>query len=497
MDIDYLNNYSKDDLQAYIEDLKDKKQTYGDKYQPNYLTKKNGLYLETLDARARLGTIETKEALDELEQKVNALENNSKVITPTKKLVQVEKRLMESDDIGISFWTREPVGEDELFATISSFGLGLHVSYDGGKNFKMLDSSEVTFEFPENEMTIDEGTLYGLFRNSDIAYFNKKFFFLTRRGTGMVFVSTDLKKFTLLPSPCEIGTYGLFLIDNDNLIIIENANQIALKINNDNTIDLLGNTSYYLDTSGLYMENRYIKFKDKIFFKTNSKLCIMSDDYISFTSVEFNNDLYLDEALQIELQNNILIVSDENHALFTTDGETWQMVGHPSLERMDYTQCSGGMQILYSEQDNLYYCKYTCYDKQDTSHLSGIYYWEDLASTPTRISTDNESINYSSNAEYDIMKKVGGLLYFIGNKTLYTVTNKVIKEVIQITYENFANTGFADITNPSGLTMCEINGYRYITATGSNTSTYRDTDIYMLDNYVATGDETNVLTVTF
>ena len=71
MDIDYLNNYSKDDLQAYIEDLKDKKQTYGDKYQPNYLTKKNGLYLETLDARARLGTIETKEALDELEQKVN------------------------------------------------------------------------------------------------------------------------------------------------------------------------------------------------------------------------------------------------------------------------------------------------------------------------------------------------------------------------------------------------------------------------------------------
>jgi hypothetical protein len=197
MDIDYLNNYSKDDLQAYIEDLKDKKQTYGNKYQPNYLTKKNGLYLETLDARARLGTIETKEALDELEQKVNALENNSKVTTPTKKLVQVEKRLMASFESGISFWTREPVGEGELFATISSSGSGLHVSYDGGKNFKILETSEATFDFPENEMTIDER----MFRNSDIAYFNKKFFFLTRRETGRVFVSTDLKKFTLLSLP--------------------------------------------------------------------------------------------------------------------------------------------------------------------------------------------------------------------------------------------------------------------------------------------------------
>lgn len=506
MNSDYLNNYSKTDLEAYITHLNELKATYGDKYQPNYMTVKNNLNMETLDARARLGTVETKEALDELEDRIAALEvaasnigsgSDTPTIVPTKRLVSAGKQLVRTSASAYVCWVREPVGDGNLYAVSTGTGFGLSVSRDGGKTFNYVSSSDVTFNGLDE--SIDTDYLERIFRYCDIEKVGNEFLFITCFGTeAFIFKSEDLRTFDRVSTPISLSTYSFILLNGNDVIIIDNNNKHALKYVN-NTVELLGDISYEFDPSYSYRENRYKIFKNKIYFKNykTHSVCTLSEDYLSATPVTFNNSLGLLAAFQIDIQNNILIVSDQQHALFTTDGEDWQMVGHPYAD--DYfsaTLCEGGMMILYNEADGLYYSRM---GMGGSNNIDGIYCWENLAEVPTLISDPEDKMKFRSQDGKDYMRKANNKIYFILNREVYTINNRKIEKVFDLSNSaaDFFETAFIGYSSGrQSLVVSDINGYRTFTCPSGGYS-YVDQEVYTLENYNASGDETDVISVVF
>ena len=499
MNTSYLNTQSKTELESYINNLDTLKDTPKYNYQPAYIKNTGSANMELIDARARLGTVEAKEYLDDFENRLNNLDSllnsSSSTGSPTKKIVPVGKQLSVGN-IGSAYMclAGEPVGNGNLYAIATGSGFGLSVSYDGGKTFIIPNIEDLTF----NGINLEDENSDAdrMFRYAEIDYIGTEFIFILKRfsSTGVVLRSSDLIHFDLVTAPIDVSYYSFILKNDNDIIVIDTGNNVALKYI-DGALTLLGGTNYTFEANYAYKDTRYKKFNGKIYFKNNQNLAIMSDDYLSATDVVYNDGLSIQSAFNIDIQNGNLIVSDDFHALYTTDGETWHMVGHiyPDNYRQK-TFCGGGMRILYDETDKVYYSK--LYFNGEPNN--GIYYWENLDDTPTAITVSG--MDFYEENEHPSIKKVNGKVYFIyDDNALYMMNNRKFEKILdlRLTTSNFTTTG--DINSgraASSLILASVNGYRII-GSPSGSGIARDNDTYILEDYTASGDETDTIVATF
>ena len=509
MNTEYLYNIDKSSLESYVADLNTKKSANPSNYSEHYLETSDSGNLEIVDARARLATIETKEALDELEAAISELENNNTgtdTPVPTKKLVPVGKQFVDfsrKSDNGCCAWTRSPVGNGELYAVTNDL-YKLQVSYDSGKTFNTIDTNSISIDdesFFENSENL---TKFG--RKGEVIFYKNAFILFTQNWGGegtYIFRSVDLINFKLIGNITESSSFlnSFAFIDNNKLIFMDVSNHKAYDIQDDSVV-CLGNTSADIDVFIGYsvVEDRVIRLNDTLFFKSSDeKIKILSDNYLDTTIVE--NELIPEDVVNFSIQNNKLIASNQNTAVYSDDGTNWQKIRLPDIGEVERyeTNCDYGIQVLYNESENRYYSfiKYPTYLKD----FCGIYCWTDLNESPVRVDSSIPIDDFNSASVPSCLKKLGNKIYFLIRGTLYQVSNMNITKVLDGFNRGSIftctgrpnNSGYAS----NSLTMSLINNNIIINSPGTTGILQKEVDIYRLDDYTATGEETDVITATF
>ena len=509
MNTEYLYNIDKSSLESYVKDLNTKKSANPSNYSEHYLETSDSGNLEIVDARARLATMETKEALDELEAAISELENNNtgtNTSVPTKKLVPVGKQFVDfsrKSDSGCCAWIRSPVGNGKLYAVTSDTYI-LSVSYDSGKTFNTIDTNSISIDdesFFENSENLSR---FG--KKGEVIFYKNAFILFTQNwsaGTGTyIFRSADLINFKLIGNITESGSFlnSFAFIDNNKLIFMDVSNHKAYDVQDDSVV-CLGNTNADIDVFVGYsvVEDRVIRLNDTLFFKSSDgKIKILSDNYLDTTIVE--NELIPREVLNFSIQNNKLIVSNQDTAVYSDDGTNWQKIRLPDIgEVEDYeTYCDNGIQVLYNESENRYY-SFIKYPKA-FKDFCGIYCWTDLNEPPVRVDSSIPIDDFYSPSVPSCLKKLGNKIYFFIRGTLYQISNMNITKVLDGFDRDSTFTPTGRPNNSSYrecLTMSLINNNIIINKPGTNTILQKEVDIYRLEDYTATGGETDVITATF
>lgn len=515
MNTEYLYNIDKSSLESYVQDLNAKKFAKPDNYNEHYLEASGNGYLEIVDARARLATMETKEALDELEAAISELENNNTsqdTSVPTKKLVPVGKQFVKpSSSNGYYSWIRSPVGNGELYAVTNDL-YKFSVSYDSGKTFNTI-TNNISINGDDSFFESNENlTRFG--RKGEIVFYNNAFIIFTQNwnagvDTGTyVFRSNDLINFNIIGNITESDSFpnSFAFIDNDKLIFIDSQNHKAYDVQ-DKSVVCLGTTSADIDVFEGYsvVEDRVIRLNDKLFFKGsdetngNGKIKILSNNYLDTTIVE--NELIPEDVLNFSIQNNKLIASNKDTAVYSDDGTNWQRICLPDIGEVEYykTYCDYGIQVLYNESEDRYYSfiKYSGSFKE----FSGIYCWTDLNEPPERVVSSIPTEDFYNSSVSSCLKKLGNKIYFLIKGTLYQISNMNITKVLDGFNRSSTftctgrpnNSGYAS----ESLTMSLINNNIIINSPGNTRTLQKEVDVYRLDDYTATGEETDVVTATF
>jgi hypothetical protein len=510
MNTEYLYNIDKSSLESYVADLNTKKSANPSNYSEHYLETSDSGNLEIVDARARLATIETKEALDELEAAISELENNNtgtNTSVPTKKLVPVGKQFVDfsrKSDNGCCAWIRSPVGNGKLYAVTSDL-YKLQVSYDSGKTFNTIDTNSISIDTNGDESFFENSENLSRFgKKGEVIFYKNAFILFTQNwsaGTGTyIFRSVDLINFKLIGNITESDSFtsSFAFIGNNKLIFMDVSNHKAYDVQDDSVV-CLGNTNADVEVDDSVVEDRVIKLNDTLFFKSfDRKIKILSDNYLDTTIVE--NELIPKDVLNFSIQNNKLIASNQDTAVYSDDGTNWQKIRLPDIGEVEYyeTNCDNGIQVLYNESENRYYSfiKYL----KNFKDFCGIYCWTDLNEPPVRVDSSIPIDDFYSPSVPSCLKKLGNKMYFLIRGTLYQVSNMNITKVL----DGFDRDSIFTCTgrpNNSGygenLTMSLINNNIIINSPGTNTILQKEVDIYRLDDYTATGEETDVITATF
>ena len=511
MDENYLNIPSRQSIEAYIDTLESYRNDNdpATDYSQTYLTIKKSQIMEQVDARSRLATIENKEAIDALEARLERLEQ------PTKRLVSVGKQLKST--YFARGWAKCPIYGNGIWLISSASGGSLYISKDNGKTIQNLDPRDRTDCIFTNDFNVyDEqgdswtdstgNSPYTIFKACEIAFKNNKFFIYSNMGK--LYETVDAHEFTKIDLDSSGQPVGFFMEDNNKLLLVCSNMQIYEYNENEDSWLLLGEANWSINTNGF---GRPIKFNNNLYIiDWNDGLSILSDNYLSHTKVQFNSTInstcYVgDDPDRVYIENNILFVSCAKDVIYTDDGENWNILVLPILPgnrtSSDYTDTTTGIKLTYLESNNCYYGIIRCAGHRDVIGACGIYKWSSLDSTPECIS-DSTFADYIFNGLSDILN-LDGILYCSVEADTYGDYNlfKIIDDVITNTgfhteygIRPYTEYGYSPTISQNTF-ITKMNDRLYIVS-GYNCS-YREEDIYALEDYTPTGDETNTIVATF
>ena len=504
MDNNYLNNYSKEQLESFIETLNKMRSNPNYSYQPYFMATKGTSKLETLDARARLGTVETMEYLDDLESRVSAIEeaaNSGSGVSaiPTGRLVVKGKQLIDNPGSDYKFWVKEPVYDgNNIYAVITNGGLGLAVSYNNGGTFKSLSLDDLQF----SGIQVSGDYAERLFRCGEIVFFDNKFFIYAPYGLDYahpkIFSTTDFKTLTLVNVTNNFSSESCFLVLNDDLFIFDNRQKQLFKYNSDtSSFEHYGQTSYTLDVDKADISNRVVNFNNAIYFIDSNQLCKMSADYLNADNAMPDTELY--GAFRLGIVNNNIIISDQAYVYYSADGENWNNVciPHGTTDQRIAICTAGGIDIKYNEADGLYYGMISA---QKLDDFNGVYCWENLSEEPEAITPNDNSFKSpmrSNNTDVSI-KKCLGKIYFLVGGTLYSVLNKEYKEIVKLGSDystKFGYSGYIVQMSDYSSWFVESIGDRLLITRPNGSEPFLEVPLYALQSYNGTGTEDNTITV--
>ena len=500
MDSNYLNNYSKTQLESYIENINNLNNDPSYKKTPCFMTAKGSINIETVDARARLGAIEVCESVNDMESKIAQLEANApspstESPVPTKKLVKVGKALYS--DRAASNWAKYPVYGNGMYLIAASGSGRLFVSRDNGKTIDSIYTYGEDRNCIINDGLEDDGH-YAVFRRCEIVFRNNKFF-LFSNTTYKLYETEDAITFNAVNADIDNSCAGYFVETKNGLAMADIRNNKLYKYSDDtDQWSNVGNIDWGIATTG---GDGFVNFNDKLYFVDwNDGLSILSDDGLTHTAVNCGISGKLDGLI---VENNILIASARrNSPVYTIDGNTWNNLALPEIENLQTLMSNVcGIRPVYCSANNSYYGIIIAGGTDEACEESGLYKWSSLDTTPVRISDDSLSDVFRKGDS--LIKNIDDTLYFVikfkssyNGMKIYTLKNDVISGTDLYVEGLISSTIDIDGLGTSNTIIAKLNDKLYISCFNPSTS-YSEKDVYELKDYAATGNESDIVVATF
>ena len=489
----YLYSLSKPNIENLINELdtKGKNNPEMSGYEPLVGNKKGSTqYLEVIDARARLATLNNKEDLDEISERLTEIENS---LSGSSNYVSAGKTFVRDPDLVRC--TGYVAHGNGYTVYVSS-----HINYSkDGEHFEQVLEDD---GLPEGMTAVgfDWDTRY--FRYAKMAFTDGAFFFYSVHY-GIIVWTSDFKTFTKIDG--FESTSAILLPDEDHAIVIEGNNKNVYSLSK-NGLTLLGTANILPEVNNLDTDEVLAKFNNNNYYSISNGDLYTSTDLVNYTKVtvtDGNKTLsdigryYIIKAEKPN-ENDILVASNEEDAAFTSDGEAWTFITLPDLGQGRHVYCSSPISIKrINDSGNISYYA-IIQSRQNNVFGNGIYKWSSLTEEPTciyHVKQNKAPANLSIDIYLtsNIIKKANNRIYFIDKlnsssssyRTIFEISSKGLTIATSLLMP-ITNYGVSMLTynamygagSGPGNNLFEINGNLYITS-GGDSGNYKQIEVYV------------------